>query len=584
MYSCYHRLYRRSCSDGNILRFLLRHKWQPLSLSQDIVQQPLLLLQRASFSESAVVIDSNSMDDCDENDDTTTTSVIHEMSRTGTQPVIHKKRPRLEALRQSLQQMNAPHLQVFAAQPSSSSSPNVVVQVNQKNVKPLSTTSTNSSSTTTTSTTTTSTLTKNQIDQIRDMLSYIPDPTTNSSSSSGILQDKHQRFHNYLRISVSERCNLRCTYCMPEQGIPLQPKHQLLTKDEIVHLASIFTKRGVNKFRITGGEPTLRRDLIDIVSALKRLPILPQQQQQSSPLLDTSPQYPSIGMTTNGITLYQNILEYHAAGLNGVNISLDTLDEHKFSQLTRRPSTYFHNVMKSIQSAIDITTTIDPNFVVKINCVIMRHMNDNEIVDFIQLTERYPTVQIRFIEYMPFQENGWKDDKFIPYQEIISHINQRSDTHQVHLVPVPSNDPHDTTKWYTNQTTTYSTTANPNTVTTTNTNNNNTSRIGFITSMSQHFCNSCNRLRLTADGQLKVCLFDGSSDTTTNNNNNKTTDVATSSISLRDALRNDFTTNEIEKLIYLSVQKKHAILGGHTDPTHIMLDSNNNRPMTLIGG
>jgi cyclic pyranopterin phosphate synthase len=102
--------------------------------------------------------------------------------------------------------------------------------------------------------------------------------------------------------------------------------------------------------------------------------------------------------------------------------------------------------------------------------------------------------------------------------------------------------------------------------------------------MSQHFCNSCNRLRLTADGQLKVCLFDGSSDETTTSSSNSTTTNGIPSISLRDAIRNDFTTNEIEKLIYLMVQKKHAILGGHTDPTHIMLDSNNNRPMTLIGG
>jgi cyclic pyranopterin phosphate synthase len=297
-------------------------------------------------------------------------------------------------------------------------------------------------------------------------------------------------------------------------------------------------------------------------------------------------------MTTNGITLFQNIQELHAAGLNGVNISLDTLDEHKFSQLTRRPSTYFHNVMKSIESAIHITHTIDPNFVVKINCVIMRHMNDNEIIDFIQLTERYPSVQIRFIEYMPFQSNGWKDDKFIPYQEIILHINQSSGrssastttgSKMVHLVPVPSSDPHDTTKWYTNS---YSNSDHNNNDNTSSSSTTTGSRIGFITSMSQHFCNSCNRLRLTADGQLKVCLFDGSSDdtTTTTSSSNSTTTNGIPSISLRDAIRNDITTNEIEKLIYLSVQKKHAILGGHTDPTHIMLDSNNNRPMTLIGG
>ena len=500
-------------------------------------------------------------------------------SSSTTETMMVKKRPRLEALRQSLQQTNAPRLQMFAAQtppqtttiqiPSSPSLSNVVV-VNHHKITPSSTSST---AATTSSVATTSNMTSSQIDQIRNLLLQIPDPTNHNQ----ILQDKHQRFHNYLRISVVERCNLRCTYCMPEQGIPLQPKHQLLTKSEIVHLASIFTKHGVNKFRITGGEPTLRHDLIDIISELKQLPIKARAQRSAAdppvpvpapPLDMTSEQeHASIGMTTNGITLYQHIHEYHAAGLNSVNISLDTLDEIKFSQLTRRPSSYFHNVMKSLQSAINITTTIDPNFVVKINCVIMRHMNDSEIVNFIKLTELYPTVQIRFIEYMPFQENGWNDNKFIPYQEIISNVNQNSHQTNVHLVPIPSNDPNDTTKWYTNS------------------HGHDDSRIGFITSMSQHFCNSCNRLRLTADGQIKVCLFDGSSDhnnTITNGVDTATTSM--SSISLRDAIRNHFTTNEIEKLIYLSVQKKHAILGGHTDPTHIMLDSNNNRPMTLIGG
>ena len=501
---------------------------------------------------------------------TTTTAADH-----GTNFMI-KKRPRLEALRQSLQQPNVPHLQVFAAQPSPDKvtrtvSPNVVVM----NHKVKSSSSSSTKATNTTVTTSSSDISPLQIDRIRDMLLQIPDPTTNSTN---ILQDKHNRFHNYLRISVSERCNLRCTYCMPEQGIPLQPKHQLLTKTEIVHLASIFTQHGVNKFRITGGEPTLRHDLLDIISELKQLSIMPRMRLSNDPhehlqqpsQLEMSSHHPSIGMTTNGITLYQNIHDYHAAGLNGVNISLDTLDEHKFSQLTRRPSTYFHNVMKSIESAIKITTTIDPNFVVKINCVIMRHMNDNEIIDFIKLTELYPTVQVRFIEYMPFQENGWNDDKFIPYQEIISNINQSSHLTNVELVPIPSNDPSDTTKWYTNAAAATATTGNSNS----------SSRIGFITSMSQHFCNSCNRLRLTADGQIKVCLFDGSSDSSSNNSigtNNST-------MSLRDAIRHNFTRNEIEKLIYLSVQKKHAILGGHTDPTHIMLDSNNNRPMTLIGG
>jgi molybdenum cofactor biosynthesis protein A len=368
------------------------------------------------------------------------------------------------------------------------------------------------------------------LDHMRSVLSQLPDPELMT------LTDRHGRFHNYLRISVAERCNLRCTYCMPEQGVPLQPKEQLLSTPEILRLARTFVEAGVNKFRLTGGEPTLRADLVEIIAGLHQIDVYPNNAQRRS-----------IGMTTNGIVLGQHLEDYHSAGLTGVNISLDTLNDTKFSQLTRRPPTYLSRVWQSLDRAMELAQR-DTQFTVKLNCVVMRGTNDQEIADFVRLTNQYPGLQVRFIEYMPFSDNGWNSTMCVPYQELLTQLRQDPDP-QVQLSPISSNDVHDTTKWY----------QSPR-----------GGRVGFITSMSEHFCGTCNRLRLTADGQIKVCLFDGSSDY--------------NMISLRDAVRADWTEVELRKLIYMAVQKKHAVLGGHTDPTHIMKDAANNRPMTLIGG
>jgi molybdenum cofactor biosynthesis protein A len=372
----------------------------------------------------------------------------------------------------------------------------------------------------------------NPLEHVRSMLSQMPDPELST------LTDRHGRFHNYLRISVAERCNLRCTYCMPEQGVPLQPKEQLLSTPEILRLARTFVQAGVNKFRLTGGEPTLRADLVDIIAGLNQIDTYSRSISQRR----------SIGMTTNGIVLSQHLEDYHSAGLTGVNISLDTLEDAKFSQLTRRPPAYLSRVWQSLDHAMELAQK-DKQFTVKLNCVVMRGTNDQEIADFVRLTDQYPGLQVRFIEYMPFSDNGWNSTMCVPFQELLTQLRQDPDP-QVHLSPISTDDLHDTTKWY----------QTPR-----------GGRVGFITSMSEHFCGTCNRLRLTADGQLKVCLFDGSSD-------------HDNMISLRDAVRANWREAELRKLIYLAVQKKHAVLGGHTDPTHIMKDAANNRPMTLIGG
>lgn len=341
--------------------------------------------------------------------------------------------------------------------------------------------------------------------QLRAWIDELPFP------SGPTLLDTYGRFHNYLRISLVERCNLRCTYCMPPEGVPLSDN--LLSTSEVLRLASHFVARGVNKFRLTGGEPTLRKDLAEIIKGLKSFhPV-------------------QIGITTNGVVLTRKLDEFIAAGLTSINISLDTLHADKFEQLTRRP--YFSKVWDALVAA-NQRAAENSNLTVKVNCVVMRGVNDDEVPNFLRLTEQLPHLQVRFIEYMPFSSNGWDWSKCVPYQELLTD----------ELTPLPSADPSDTTKWF--QTPTGAT-------------------VGFITSMSEHFCGSCNRVRLTADGQLKVCLFDGRE------------------VNLKNVLRlPDVTEQDLDKVIYHALQHKQKQLGGHPDPTSIKVDKN--RPMTLIGG
>jgi GTP 3',8-cyclase len=305
---------------------------------------------------------------------------------------------------------------------------------------------------------------------------------------------------------------------MPPEGVPLQPDAQLLQRDEILRLATIFTSHGVDKIRLTGGEPLLRKDLVDIVGGLGQL-------------------CSHVGMTTNGVTLSRQLDSLVAAGLTHINISLDTLKEDKFLDMTRRPG--LHKVYHAIEHA---AATL-PHGRVKINCVVMKDVNEDELMDFCLLTKALP-VDVRFIEWMPFNNNGWNANRFVSYQSMMERLAPLN-------LQRASDGPNDTTKWWT--------------LGTEETTGGSLGRIGFITSMSQHFCGTCNRLRLTADGQIKVCLF-GSTE-----------------LSLRDAMRAGVSQEELEKLIYYAVQKKHAVLGGHGTAQGIA-DANDNRPMTLIGG
>uniref|UniRef100_A0A914E1E0 Radical SAM core domain-containing protein n=1 Tax=Acrobeloides nanus TaxID=290746 RepID=A0A914E1E0_9BILA len=189
------------------------------------------------------------------------------------------------------------------------------------------------------------------------------------------LVDSFGRHHSYLRIAITEKCNLRCVYCMPEEGVELSPPAKLLTADEIVKIASLFAQHGVDKIRLTGGnnglflnidflgEPTVRKDVIEIVERLSNIPGISQ-----------------VAMTSNGIALSRKLEDFVKAGLNKLNISLDTLDEHKYQIITRR------NGFKKVMQLIDMA---EPMFnPLKINCVVMRGTNDNEICDFVALTEK----------------------------------------------------------------------------------------------------------------------------------------------------------------------------------------------------
>lgn len=291
----------------------------------------------------------------------------------------------------------------------------------------------------------------------------------------------------------------------------LSPREELLTFEEIERLATLFVDAGVRKIRLTGGEPLVRRDveqLAERLAAIERLE--------------------SLAITTNGILLDRKGSALRKAGVDSLNISLDTFRHDRFYQITRRKG--LERVLASIEDALQLG--FDP---VKVNCVVMRGVNDDELTDFVAYTEATP-VQVRFIEYMPFSGNGWNDAQFVSYAEMMKVIEGRFGG----LVPLQDG-ANDTTRsfrvpgW--------------------------AGSIGFITSMSDHFCGTCNRLRLTADGNLKVCLF------------------GANEISLRDSMRAGGTDTELQILIDAAVKRKAA----HHAGMYQLADADD-RPMILIGG
>lgn len=328
---------------------------------------------------------------------------------------------------------------------------------------------------------------------------------------SDMLVDKFGRKHTYLRVSVTERCNLRCQYCMPAEGVDLTPNTNLLSREELDRVAKLFVLSGVDKIRLTGGEPTIRPDIEEICRSLSSLPGLK-----------------TLAMTSNGIVLGRKLPLLRAAGLDSLNISLDTLVPAKFEFMTRRKGHF--KVMETINTALDLG--YNP---VKVNCVVMRGFNEDEICDFVNLTRDKP-INVRFIEFMPFDGNVWKSTKLVSYFEMKEIVASKFPSLQ-RLKDHSS----DTAKSY------YV--------------DGFKGTVSFITSMTEHFCAGCNRLRLLADGNFKVCLF------------------GPSEVSLRDAMRSGADDDGLRKIVNAAVKRKKAAHAGMFE-----LAQTPNRPMIHIGG
>eukprot|EP00877_Chromochloris_zofingiensis_P000611 jgi/Chrzof1/10550/Cz05g03030.t1 len=332
------------------------------------------------------------------------------------------------------------------------------------------------------------------------------------ASGQQMLTDTYGRKHTYLRISLTERCNLRCQYCMPADGIDLTPHENLMTADELMRLATIFVAAGINKIRLTGGEPTVRKDIVDITSQLGSLPGLQ-----------------TLAMTSNGIALSRHLPQLKAAGLTALNISLDTLKPERFEKLTRRLG--HAKVISSIETALRLGFAP-----VKVNVVVMRGVNDDELIDFVEMTRHAP-LNVRFIEYMPFDGNVWSDSKMVSYKEMVQRVQDRYPAGLVRCAD-PAGEVAKNFHIPGFQ-----------------------GSVSFITSMTHAFCGDCNRLRLLADGALKVCLF------------------GANEVSLRDAMREGASDEQLRAIISAAVDRKKAAHAGMFE-----LARTNNRPMITIGG
>ncbi len=324
------------------------------------------------------------------------------------------------------------------------------------------------------------------------------------------LVDRFGRKHTYLRLSLTDRCNFRCRYCMPLHGVEWKPRNEVLSLEECVRLSWIFVKLGVQKIRLTGGEPSVRKGLVGLIRELRALEGL-------GPLL----------MTTNGSTLASQAHAYRAAGLTGLNISLDSLQPDRFVEVTRGGD--LQKVLAGIDAALDAGYDS-----VKVNVVAMAGVNDVELVDFVQFGID-KGVHVRFIEFMPFLGNEWTKAGVLPYREMIRLIET-----QFKLRPLEI-DKSAVAKEFQVEGTRAS--------------------IGFVTSVTDDFCGGCNRIRLTAEGQIKTCLF------------------LKAGTSLRDMMRQGSSDDELAEAIHVALQTKWA---GH--PAMDQWVGHDDKAMVQIGG
>ena len=325
------------------------------------------------------------------------------------------------------------------------------------------------------------------------------------------IQDKYNRIIDYMRISVTDRCNLRCIYCMPSEGIRPVAHKDILRYEEIMRVVSAAAKLGVKKIRITGGEPLTRKNLSILIASIHDVKSIED-----------------ISLTTNGVLLRKQVRELAAAGLNRVNVSLDSLNPDKYREITRGGD--LNNVFEGMGEAQQ--AGLSP---IKINMVPIRGFNDDEIEAFAQLTMKTP-IQVRFIEFMPIGASAiWSEEKYISSEEIKGRVSSIAPLHPVKL---RRSGP---ARYYRFE-------HAPGVV-------------GFISPITHHFCRSCNRLRLTSEGKLRPCLF------------------SETEIDLKSAMRCGADDDEIERLIRLSIEIKPK---GHT------IDHEKSfahlKPMSRIGG
>lgn len=272
------------------------------------------------------------------------------------------------------------------------------------------------------------------------------------------LRDSYGRHLHYLRVSLTDACNLRCVYCMPED-ITFRPAATLLQDDEIVTLVRVGASMGVNKVRLTGGEPTVRRGVVALVRAIRAIPGIER-----------------VAMTTNGIKLRELAGPLAEAGLDQVNVSIDSLDPGKFRHITRRDA--LADVRQGIIAAQ--SAGLSP---IKINCVVTRGFNDDEVVDLARLTMDH-SWEVRFIELMPLGSvAGFQQEQVVASAETRARIEASLGP----LTPVPGHNGHDPARPFRLAGA--------------------LGQIGFISSVTEPFCEGCNRLRLTADGKLRLCLL-----------------------------------------------------------------------------
>lgn len=324
------------------------------------------------------------------------------------------------------------------------------------------------------------------------------------------LIDRFGRVHNYLRISITDRCNLRCRYCMPNQGMVFKPRKELLTYEEIERIARVFVRLGIDKIRITGGEPLVRKDLPRLIDRLHAIDGVK-----------------TLAMTTNATLLAGVAAELKEKGLSALNISLDTFSREKFQHITQRDD--FDEVIKGLKAAL--AAGFDP---LKLNVVAISGFNDDEILNFAQFAFEN-RINVRFIEYMPFKDNDWKADKVISFADMRAEIERHYE-----LVAIETE---------------RSAVAKDFSMA------GGVGSVSFISSMSESFCSTCNRLRLTADGSVKSCLF------------------YPAETNLRDALRAGADDRELEEMILGALALKPE-----AHPPAEEIAATENRAMVEIGG